>query len=109
MVTILPDAGIYRKRFCMLVNSYGLWMLENDEKHFLVIMHKKVLFSLSSFTSFTLHSGKRCDRISFGGAHVSSVQRQSKTSVRRLGTKDRRRYGKQILCCEGTGRSGGAS
>lgn len=108
-VTILPDAGIHRKRFCMLVNSYGLWMLENDEKHFLVIMHKKVLFSLSSFTSFTLHSGKRCDRISFGDAHVSSVRRQSKTSVRRLGTKDRRRYGKQILCCEGTGRSGGAS
>ena len=84
-------------------------MLENDEKHFLVIMHKKVLFSLSSFTSFTLHSGKRCDRISFGGAHVSFAQRQSKTSVRQVGTKDRRRYGKQILCCEGTGRSGGAS
>ena len=109
MVTILPDAGIHRKWFCMLVNSYGLWMLENDEKHFLVIMHKKVLFSLSSFTSFTLHSGKRCDRISFGGVHVSLVQRQSKTSVRRVGTKDRRRYGEQILCCEGTGRSGGAS
>lgn len=109
VVTILPDAGIHRKWFCMLVNSYGLWMLENDEKHFLVIMHKKVLFSLSSFTSFTLHSGKRCDRISFGGVHVSPTQRQSKTSVRRVGTKDRRRYGKQILCCEGTGRSRGAS
>lgn len=109
VVTILPDAGIHRKWFCMLVNSYGLWMLEIDEKHFLVIMHKKVLFSLSSFTSFTLHSGKRCDRISFSGVHVSPTQRQSKTSVRRVGTKDRRRYGKQILCCEGTGRSGGAS
>ena len=84
----------------MLVNSYGLWMLENDEKHFLVIMHKKVLFSLSSFTSFTLHSGKRCDRISFGGAHVSLAQRQSKTSVRRVGTKDRRRYGRYYVVKE---------
>ena len=109
VVTILPDAGIHRKWFCMLVNGYGLWMLENDENHFLVIIKKKVLFSLSSFTSFTLHSGKRCDRISSSGAHVSLAQRQSKTSVRRVGTKDRRRYGKQILCCEGTGRSGGAS
>ena len=84
-------------------------MLENDEKHFLVIMHKKVLFSLSSFTSFTLHSGKRYDRISFGDEHLSLIQGQSKTSVRHMGTKDRRRYGKQILCREGTGRSGSAS
>lgn len=83
--------------------------IRNDEKHFIVIMHKKVLFSLSSFTSFTLHSGKRCDRISFGGEHLSLIQGQSKTSVRQLGTEDRRRYGEQILRREGTGRSGGAS
>ena len=97
VVTILPDAGIHRKWFCMLVNSYGLWMLENDEKHFLVIMHKKVLFSLSSFTSFTLHSGKRCDRISFSGAHVSSAQRQSKTSRPIVLLKNQDKTGRTIV------------
>lgn len=59
MVTILPDAGIYRKRFCMLVNSYGLWMLENDEKHFFCDYAQKSAFFFVFFYIFYLALRKK--------------------------------------------------